>query len=107
MAAASDPFYYKAVKSSSRKTGYAFLFLSAVCLAISFLAGHHQPQIQAALLLGMFTVYLKISKQHPKEGIPLLPGLLIVGVIAALLAAIQIFPSVEWGMQAYRWVGKG
>jgi hypothetical protein len=99
-------FYYKAVKASPRKTGYAFLFLSAICLAISFLAGHHQPPIQAAILLGLFAIYLKTTKQHSKENVPLFLGLLIVGVLSALLAAVQIFPSAEWGSLAYRWAGQ-
>ncbi len=99
-------FYYKAVKSSSKKAGYAFLFLAAICLAVSFLAGHHQPPIQAAIFLGLFAIYLKISKQHPKGHVPLFGGLFLIGVVAALLAAIQIFPSAEWGARAYRWAGE-
>jgi hypothetical protein len=99
-------FYYKAVKTSPRKIGYAFLFLSAICLAISFLAGHHQPPIQAAILLGLFAIYLKTTKQHSTERVPLFLGLLIVGALAALIAAVQILPSAEWGSLAYRWAGQ-
>ena len=82
-----------------------FLLLCAVCLAVSFLAGHHQPPIQAAILLGMYALYLKVSKQYARDHVPFLVGLIVIAFMAALLAAIQIFPSAEWGSLAYRWAG--
>lgn len=88
----------------------AFAALAGIALALSLLAGHPQPFIHNALLLGAFAVYLCFEMSPRGEGkirqvrqVGLL--LAFAGVIATLLVFMQVAASEEYFNRAYRWIG--
>ena len=80
-----------AITAGSRKTGIGLAILSGVFLGTGTLAGHGQVTFLLAAYLGFYALYCAISERSFWP----LTALLLLGVTAVGLAAINLIPSLE------------
>jgi hypothetical protein len=83
-----------------------FANLAGLALALSLLAGHHQPFIYISLAIAGIAVALWLrSRKDPNESPALIfrQSLLLL-VFAIAYASLQLLPSLEYSKLAYRWV---
>ncbi len=96
MARAEDPF--------GRWTNALFC---GGAIGMSLLSGHHQsPMYTLLALTGLFFYFLfdRISKSYGQGA--RFAGLYVLAAGAAfVVAALQLLPAIEYGAEAYRWVG--
>ena len=103
-------FCFKALCQEHWSRRILFANLGGLCLALSLLAGHHQPVIYTALGLVFVTALVLIIPSKslgPHRILPyqhLLVALLLLFVFGGLYASLQLFPSLEYSPLAYRWV---
>ena len=86
-----------------------FANLAGLALALSLLAGHHQPFIYVSLALAGVALALWLrSRKSPDESpspAPLiLRQTLLLFAFALAYASLQLLPSLEYSKLAYRWV---
>jgi membrane protein YfhO len=104
-------FYFAALAARTRSKRFLLANLAGFCLALSFLAGHHQPVLYCGIGLA-FTAVMLWFWSHPGED---QQGMnfprrvtasvtLLVFLFAGLYSAPQLIPSFEYSSQALRWV---
>jgi len=104
-------FYFAALAARGRSKQILLANLAGFCLALSFLAGHHQPVLYCSVGLAFTAVMLWLWK-HPGEN---QHGMnfprrvtasvtLLVFLFAGLYSAPQLIPSFEYSSRALRWV---
>lgn len=101
--------YAKALQASETKKQILFANLAGLALALSFLAGHHQPFIYTSLALAGVAVTLALKARKAQHARPFRPGMvcrqtLLLFLFAAAYASLQLLPSLEYSRLAYRWV---
>ncbi|MFN8008124.1 MAG: hypothetical protein U0V70_14090 [Terriglobia bacterium] len=102
--------YLKCLEEKSLSRQILYANLAGLCLAMSFLAGHHQPPLYMATAMICFALILCVSKGTRTAVFPALsPGMLarqtsLVFVFAFAYASLQILPSIEYSQLAYRWI---
>jgi len=77
--------------------------LGGVALGISFLSGHHQVPIFVSITSGILWVI-----QSLRGGVirmKMVQAAAVFFIVAGLISALQVLPSVEYGKAAVRWVG--
>jgi hypothetical protein len=83
--------------------------LSGAALAMSVLAGHPAPGMQAAMVLTMAVVFLCCVPVRPGEarlGVRrAFLTLTVAGTTAVALSAVQLIPTLEYQPLALRWIG--
>jgi hypothetical protein len=102
--------FHKALTSVPWKRRCRWTLASGSCLALTFLPGHHVPAVHTALLLAGYAVFVVIRDWRGSARKSWIGPLVIlgsVGIIAALITALQWLPSAEWARHVYRWVGEG
>ena len=75
---------------------------SGAALGAAFLGGHHNIPIYTSVVLGAVWAWL-LARDWRKRRLWMAAALF--GMVAALVAAVQILPAVEYGRQSLRWVG--
>lgn len=101
--------YSKSLQSQERSRQILFSNLAGLTLALSLLAGHHQPFIYVSLAIaGIAAVLWLKSRKHPDDSLcrPTLifRQTLLLFIFAIAYASLQLLPSLEYSKQAYRWV---
>jgi len=86
-----------------------FANLAGLALALSLLAGHHQPFIYMSLAIAGIAAALWLrSRKHPDESLcrprVIIRQTLMLFVFAIAYASLQLLPSLEYSKLAYRWV---
>ncbi len=86
-----------------------FANLAGLALALSLLAGHHQPFIYVSLALAGVALALWLrSRKSPDESASRAPLILrqtlLLFAFALAYASLQLLPSLEYSKLAYRWV---
>ncbi|HVN79770.1 MAG TPA: hypothetical protein VMW38_12285 [Terriglobia bacterium] len=89
--------------------------LAGLFLALSFLAGHHQPFFYTGIAIAMTTGALWFIQGRPTRGVdvPSIPRrhILWVAVLISFFTfcyvSLQLFPSLEYSRYAYRWLSEG
>jgi|GEM_PF-909878 len=105
-------FYSKSLQAKQRSRQILFANLAGLCLALTLLAGHHQPFIYSALALLCVTLVLWLSRRRlrgdrdspPWPARHLLVTVLSVLGFAVAYSSLQSLPSLEYSRLAYRWV---
>jgi hypothetical protein len=105
-------FYSKSLQAKQRSRQILFANLAGLCLALSLLAGHHQPFIYSALALLCATLVLWLSRRKPSgdrespqwSARHLWMTVLSLLGFAAAYSSLQFLPSLEYSNLAYRWV---
>jgi hypothetical protein len=102
--------FHKALTSGSWKRRCRWTLGSGLCLALTFLPGHHVPAVHTALLLSGYAIFAVVRNWRGSDRRSWITPLVVlgsVGIIAALITALQWLPSAEWAQHVYRWVGEG
>jgi hypothetical protein len=89
---------YEATRSE--KIRWAWLVLSGFALGLSWMAGHPQSSYFLTYLLIAFLAYRAYLKQYIWTNV--LIGIILVGVIAAGMAAVQLLPGLEYLLRTSR-----
>ena len=82
---------HQAIMAGDRKTGIGCAIIGGVLLGIGTLAGHGQMTFLLAAYLGFYALFRAISERSFWP----FAALLILGITAAGLAAINLLPSLE------------
>ena len=104
-------FYFAALTARRRSKRFLLANLAGFCLALSFLAGHHQPVLYCSIGLALTAVMLWFWN-HPGENQQEMnfprrvtaSVTLLVFLFAGLYSAPQLIPSFEYSSRALRWV---
>ena len=101
--------YAKSLGTHNRMRQVLFANLAGLSLALSLLAGHHQPFIYTSLAIAGIAAALWLrSRKHPDESLCRPPLIvrqtLLLFVFAIAYASLQLLPSLEYSKLAYRWV---
>ncbi|MDA2929557.1 hypothetical protein MYX84_06365 [Acidobacteria bacterium AH-259-O06] len=93
-------FFGKSLMSRQRPFLNQWIYYSGIVLALTLLAGHHQPYVHSvlALVFFLFIVYFRRLSLPSK-----LINLGSVGIVSVLLCAPQLLLSLEYFVKAYRW----
>jgi len=75
--------------------------ISGLFLGLAWLCGHHEVPLLVSLLIGLIWL---IAAWRRRTAIP---HALVSITIAALIAAFQLIPTIEFGRLSKRWVGVG
>ena len=106
--------YFKALAEKRVLRRLVFANLGGLCLALTFLAGHHQPPLYCGIALVFTAAILWFWDKENEDGggmvfsrrtIAVLTA--FVFVFAGLYSAPQLIPSYEYASRAYRWVDVG
>lgn len=81
-----------------------FAVLAGGALGLAFLSGHHQTPFYAALVVAAFAAAHLWSSDGPSR-LRRLSLPVVLFAVAALVASLQLLPALEYGGDAYRWVG--
>lgn len=86
------------------RLSWPYAVLSGGVLGLAFLSGHHQTPFYAALAVGAFAVVhvVRNSGHSPIRRLAL-PAALFAA--ALLVSSYQLLPALEYGGDAFRWVG--
>jgi len=101
--------YSKSLKAVETSRQLLLVNLAGLTLALSLLAGHHQPFIYASLaIIGIAAaLWLRIRKYPAGSVCPrplIVRQTLLLFVFAIAYASLQLLPSLEYSRLAYRWV---
>jgi hypothetical protein len=101
--------YAKSLEPQQPARQILFSNLAGLALALSLLAGHHQPFIYVSLAIAGIAAALWLkSRKHPDESLCrptlILRQTLLLLIFAIAYASLQLLPSLEYSKQAYRWV---
>jgi len=101
--------YAKSLEARELSRQVLFANLAGLALALSLLAGHHQPFIYGSLAIAAIAGALWLrSRRHPEESLCrprlILRQTLLLFVFAIAYASLQLLPSLEYSNLAYRWV---
>jgi membrane protein YfhO len=101
--------YAKSLQAREQSRQILFANLAGLALALSFLAGHHQPFIYMSLAIAGITGALWLrSRKRPDESLCRPPLIfrqtLLLFLFAMAYASLQLLPSLEYSKLAYRWV---
>jgi membrane protein YfhO len=101
--------YAKSLQARELSRQVLFANLAGLALALSLLAGHHQPFIYMSLAIGGIASALWLrSRNHADEALCrpslILRQTLLLFVFAIAYASLQLLPSLEYSKLAYRWV---
>ncbi len=101
--------YAKSLEAHQLFRQILFANLAGLALALSLLAGHHQPFIYVSLALAGIALALWLrSRKAPDESASrpplILRQTLLLFVFAIAYASLQLLPSLEYSKLAYRWV---
>ncbi len=77
---------------------------AGVMLGISWLCGHHDPPVMMTCAVAGIGLILGFPRARR---LPMLARMGVLFAAMALIAAVQIFPAVEYGKLATRWTGTG
>lgn len=105
-------FYSKSLQAKQLSRQILFANLAGLCLALTLLAGHHQPFIYSALALLCVTLVLWLSRRRLRGECdsPLWSARHLLVTVLSLLgfalaySSLQFLPSLEYSKLAYRWV---
>lgn len=104
-------FYFAALAARRRSKRFLLANLAGLCLALSFLAGHHQPVLYCGIGLAFTAVMLWFwSHSREKQRRMSFPRrttasvTLLVFLFAGLYSAPQLIPSFEYSSRALRWI---
>jgi len=104
-------FWCYAKSLQARETSRQVLFanLAGLALALSLLAGHHQPFIYMSLAIAGIAAALWFKSRKGTGETCCRPPLifrqtLLLFVFAIAYASLQLLPSLEYSKLAYRWV---
>jgi hypothetical protein len=92
----------------ARTRNWKWSLLSGAAMAMSILAGHHQPAIHAAILFGVTSIgvcFFRLGEIEPLGIRRTVVAGAVATISAAGLAALQLLPSLEYIPIAFRWVG--
>ena len=106
-------FYSKSLRSHSWNRRLLYSNLAGLSLALSLLAGHHQPFFNCIIALACVAIALSLpgSRRMLDPNVPPIShwfpsGLMfLVLVFAVGYCALQLLPSLEYSHLAYRWTG--
>ncbi len=101
--------YVKALEATETKRQVLFANLAGLALALSLLAGHHQPFIYTSLALVGVAAALVLKSRKTQHAWRCRPSMvcrqtLLIFLFGAGYASLQLFPSLEYSHLAYRWV---
>ena len=101
--------YAKSLEADQLFRQVLFANLAGLALALSLLAGHHQPFIYVSLALAgiALTLWLrgrKVPDENVRRPSLILRQTLLLFVFAISYASLQLLPSLEYSKLAYRWV---
>jgi hypothetical protein len=103
--------YSKSLQAEGWQRQLFFANLGGLALALSLLAGHHQPFIYSSLALAGIAAFLAVShlrddRRHELFCKPrvILRQTLLLFLFAIAYAGVQLLPSLEYAPLAYRWV---
>lgn len=106
--------YFKALAEKRVLRRLIFVNLGGLCLALTFLAGHHQPPLYCGIALGFTAAILWFRDKQDEDGggivsprRALVVVTALVFVFAGLYSAPQLIPSYQYASRAYRWVDVG
>jgi len=102
--------FWKSLQATDRISRLRWMLSSSCLIALSFLAGHHAAAVHAGLLLFMYLVFRAVTGWRDTRlirNITNFASLALAAAVSAMLAAVQLLPSLEWGRRALRWVGSG
>jgi hypothetical protein len=79
--------------------------LSGICLGLAWLSGHHEVPllVSTAVALTWLVAIFRRGRPDPK----LLRAAALSLAIAALVSAVQLWPTLEFGRRSVRWIGVG
>jgi len=104
-------FYLRALRAKTLRGQILNANLTGLLLALSLLAGHHQPPLYGCLGLGFLTiVLLGTRREHRLEGcsrLRLLRVLCLTMLFAFCYGSFQLMASKEYSHLAYRWIDNG
>ena len=78
--------------------------LSGLFLGLSVLTGHHVAPLFVGLAVGGVWIWEILAHERDRRR-RLVAGLAAMGIVAGLVGAVQILPSMEYSKLAVRWVG--
>ncbi len=100
--------FEKARNAADWKLILRWALLGGVCLALTFLPGHHIPTVHTGLFLGLYAAFVTVREWRSAGWTRRLSPAAIFSITAltsALLTVFQWLPSAEWARVTYRWVG--
>lgn len=100
-------FFFKACASERRNDQLLFAGLGGLSLALSLLAGHHQPFLYGGIALALTSLFLlRSSRSAEAFGIPTRVRVIWVTALlfgfALAFSCLQLFPSLEYSHYSYR-----
>lgn len=102
------PWLLAAAIWAVRKRTWSATFIAAIPLGLAFLAGFAPffPLLVGTLILVMLAVtYQAWRREGPLSGVRVLLQLVVIGVFAGLLAAVQLLPTLELARYSNRVAG--
>ena len=101
--------YAKSLEAQELSRQVLFANLAGLTLAVSLLAGHHQPFIYVSLAIAAIAAWLWLRRRKQADETLCRPPLilrqtLLLFVFAIAYASLQLLPSLEYSKLAYRWV---
>ncbi len=101
--------YAKSLQARDLSRQVLFANLAGLALALSLLAGHHQPFTYMSLAIAGIASALWLRSRNQADEVLCRPPLilrqtLLLFVFAIAYASLQLLPSLEYSKLAYRWV---
>jgi hypothetical protein len=90
------------------RSGRWWSYWTGLCgfmLSLSLLAGHPQPFIHNALMLGFFAIFLCLERRMATDWWRLATSLAVVAIISFSFCFVQLASSHEYFARSYRWIG--
>ena len=99
--------FHRLVKAEGSLARWTYAVCCGATVGMSLLSGHHQtPIFMVFALTGLFLYFfIQRRRQSASEAGRLLGFFGVVGVFALLVGGLQMIPAIEYGQNAYRWVG--
>ena len=105
--------FHRSLVAALGSSRFLWAMASGLTLGLSLLAGHFQPPFFIALALGAFGLAWCFFPPDGEaiglltRGGRLLGCLLLTATTAFAFSAVQLFPAIEFGQFALRWLGPG